>query len=285
MLIVQVSPGDVDVDRLTAAQRHAREGTYAAAMAGFIHWLASDNRIDGVRHAMRETIAELRERAATSTLHRRTPEIVANLYAGLLHFLQYATEVGAIDQKREQQLRDAGWRALGAAAEQQLDHQAASEPATRYLELLMSAIASGKAHVAGADGNHPGDDVAAACGWRQRFGNQWEAQGARIGWMKDDDVYLEPDAAYQAAQNAAGQTGTAPVDSERELRKRLEEKGLLRVAGDQRFNRKATRKFLEGAQRWVLWLAPGALPLCARAARASDEPDPDGSFDFEGETR
>jgi hypothetical protein len=38
-------------------------------------------------------------------------------------------------------------------AAQQKDHQVASEPVTRYLELLMSALGSGKAHLAGADGN------------------------------------------------------------------------------------------------------------------------------------
>lgn len=271
MMIVQVSPGDIDGNRLTGCQRTASEGAYAAAAAAFIRWLATDARIEKVRQDMRQVIASLRDRAQSSELHKRTPEIIANLYVGLLYWLEFATAKGAITSHEQKRIQDDAWKALGQTAEQQLDHQAASEPATRYLELLMSAIASGKAHLAGIDGQCPGPDDAAACGWRLPYGNNWIAQGARIGWIQEENIYLEPDAAYQAAQDAAGSAGNAPVDSERELRKRLEEKGLLRVGNsDQRFNRKATRRMLEGAQRWVLWLAPGALPLRARAARATD---------------
>ena len=41
MVIVEVRPGEVDLDKLTHAQRAAARGDYAAAMAGFIRWLAS----------------------------------------------------------------------------------------------------------------------------------------------------------------------------------------------------------------------------------------------------
>jgi hypothetical protein len=271
MLIVQVSPDDIEGGEwLGSFQKEAAEGLYASATAAFIRWLASDARIDRARGEMRDAIPKLRDRAQSSELHKRTPEIAANLYVGLLYWLEFAAEKGAITEADVKRIQDEAWSALGRTAEQQLDHQSSSEPATRYLELLMSAIASGNAHLAGLDGNCPGEAVAAACGWRRRF-ERWEPQGSRIGWIEDVEVYLEPDAAYRAAQDAAGSAGAAPIDSERELRKRLEEKGLLRVEGNgDRFNRRATRKLIEGARRWVISLAPGALPLCARAARATD---------------
>jgi len=272
MLIIQISPGDIRKGEwLGSYQKEAREGLYAAATSAFVQWLAKDSRIETIRQDLREAVVKLRDRAQSSELHARTPEIVANLYVGLLYWLEFATLKNAISASEAKTIQDAAWTALGKAAEAQVDHQVASEPATRYLELLMSAIASGKAHLAGLDGGCPGEDGAAACGWRKRY-QQWEPQGTRIGWIQDAEIYLEPDAAYNVAQAAAGDTGSGLVDSEREIRKRLEERGLLRAGGgDSRFNRRAIRKQIEGAQRWVVFLAPGALPLCARAARASGD--------------
>ena len=40
MLILEVSPGDVPLARLTPYQNAAAAGLYAEALAGFVHWLA-----------------------------------------------------------------------------------------------------------------------------------------------------------------------------------------------------------------------------------------------------
>src|SRR5207253_7701120 len=40
MLVLEVSPGDVPLARLTPHQRAAAAGRYAEAMAGFVRWLA-----------------------------------------------------------------------------------------------------------------------------------------------------------------------------------------------------------------------------------------------------
>jgi hypothetical protein len=39
LLVVDVARGDVDTCRLTQAQQEAAQGTYAAAMAGYVRWL------------------------------------------------------------------------------------------------------------------------------------------------------------------------------------------------------------------------------------------------------
>ena len=266
MLIVQISPGHIKKgDWLGGFQNDAREGLYAAAMSGFLQWLAQDRRIEKVRHDLRDAVVRLRNRAQSSELHARTPEIVANLYVGLLYWLEFAVARGAITEADSKRIQDQAWAALGRAAESQLDHQQSSEPATRYLELLMSAIASGKAHLAGLDGNHPGEESAGSCGWRKQHAS-WQFMGPRIGWIEGESIYLEPNAAYNVAQQVAGDGGGALIDSEREMRKRLEERGLLHSPDGDRFNRRAVRKRIEGVDRWVLFLRAGALPLCARTA-------------------
>jgi hypothetical protein len=129
----------------------------------------------------------------------------------------------------------------------------------------MSAIASGMGHIAGGDGDAPGD-LAAACGWRYR-GSLWEPQGKRIGWITADGIFLEPDASYRAAQDAAGGAGDALVIAPQTLRKRLQERGFLQGADG---TRTTARKRIGGTVRMVLWLTAGALPLfCARTARTA----------------
>jgi hypothetical protein len=143
-----------------------------------------------VREDLETLIPTLRTRAEVAGVHRRTPEIVANLYAGLLYFLEFAQEKRAIGERGSKRIRDEAWSALVHVAAQQKDHQTASEPVTRYLELIMSALGSGRAHLAGADGNHPGDAIASACGWWKRgaSGNR----GSRIGWITEEGYLPDP---------------------------------------------------------------------------------------------
>jgi hypothetical protein len=274
-LITEVSPDDIEGgDWLGSFQRDAARGLYAAATAGFVRWLCEGARIEKVREDLSTVIPNLRTRAEVAGVHRRTPEIVANLYAGLLHFLEFAQEKRAISDDEAKRLRDEAWSALVHVAAQQKDHQTASEPVTRYLDLIMSALGSGRAHLAGADGAHPGDEIAAACGWWKR-GAMWEPRGTRIGWITREGIFLDPDAAYEAAQSAAG--GHGFVEPESDLRKRLDEKGLLITSGGE-FNRRTVRRLLEGAKRWVLWLKSDALGIpcagdtlsCARPVRPEE---------------
>src|SRR5207244_4038223 len=92
-------------------------------------------------------------------------EIVANLATALGHFLNFALELYALNQAETEALWARGWAALGKAAAAQSRQLAESEPARRFLGLLMQAIASGRAHVARPDGREP--NCAEAWGWRR----------------------------------------------------------------------------------------------------------------------
>ncbi|MGQ9576987.1 MAG: hypothetical protein ACUVUC_16920, partial [Thermoguttaceae bacterium] len=52
-------------------------------------------------------------------------------------------------------------------------------------------------------------------------------QGMRIGWIDDEDLYLEPDAAYAVVQRLGRDVGDALAVSPQTLRKRLKERRLL----------------------------------------------------------
>ena len=66
------------------------------------------------------------------------------------------------------------------------------------------------------------------CGWRRDSSGNWIPLGDCIGWVDDDDVYLEPTAAYRAVQiGGARHAARLLAVSEQTLKKRLHEKGLL----------------------------------------------------------
>ena len=139
--------------------------------------------------------------------------------------------------------------ALGQAAAAQGKHQAASEPAARYLTLLRSCLSSGQAHLAPRTGTTPNESPEAS-GWR-RDGDHWQPQGRCIGWTDGAHIYLESTAAYEVIQIAGRNAGEVLPISEQTLRKRLHEKGLL-ASIDKTRDMLTVRRTLGGAMKSVL---------------------------------
>lgn len=159
MLVLEHGEGDVDWEKLTECQRDAEAGLYAQAMAGFISWLAP--RYKEVLEQLSEEARKLREQLSRSGQHKRTLGIAADLGLGLRYFLTYAEEVGAVSAQEAQELWARGWKAILEAAASQEAHQAVSEPAGRFIELLRSAISSGRAHIGSTDGERPEENAGA----------------------------------------------------------------------------------------------------------------------------
>jgi hypothetical protein len=283
LLIVEISPGDVPLSLLSPHQRDASAGLHAQAMAGFVHWLAPQygdlcDRLPSERSA-------LREKATTGTGSARTPGIVADLTLGLKYFLDFAVEAGAITGVERDSLELRGWRSLKVAGAAQADHVQAAEPATHFLRLLAAAVVSGRAHVAGLNGREP--EAPQGWGWRSRIvasGDQreeWQPQGRRIGWLDDTDLYLEPEAAYAAAQELARDQADGLPVTPRTIRKRLHERGLL-ASTDKERDVLTVRRTLEGKRRDVIHLK--AACLSAERPDLSDQhpPEPQGNGQVDG---
>jgi hypothetical protein len=236
LLVLEVSKGDVDIARLTAAQAAAGGELYAAALAAFVRWLAP--KYQDTRAGLQARIAALRTQVLQSAAHARTPEIVANLLVGFQTFIAFAREVGAVTGDEADQflnLADGELRRVGTA---QAARQASNEPARRFLKLVASAIASGQAHVAGLGGNPPENPAwkyetatAAQRSWGWRVAGDFTTppipQGRCVGWLDGDDLYLDPAASYAVAQQLGQQTNEPLVVTPRTLHKRLDENGLL----------------------------------------------------------
>lgn len=250
LLILDVSKGDIDEGRLTACQHDAAAGLYAGAMAAFVGWLAP--QLDDVRRRWPSDLAAIRAEVTANGQHARTPGIVADLLLGWRTFLLFAQNVAAIDERQAKSLADRGRRAIEAAADRQAEHQQANEPAAHFVRLLAAALASGRCHIARLDGCKPTNS--AAWGWRQG-----EPQGQLIGWLDEELILLEPDAAYAAVQRFSGDQGEAIAVGSSTLRKRLHERGYLAKTDPARETLTVRRK-IDGTARNVLILRPLSLP-------------------------
>lgn len=271
MLVLEHGEGDVDWEKLTECQRDAEAGLYAQAMSGFVSWFAA--RYDEVQRRMPDEARELRDEASRAGQHKRTPFIAADLGLGLRYFLNYAEESGAVSADEAQELWERGWKAIREAAASQEAHQAVSEPAGRFIELLRSSISSGRAHIGSTDGERP-EENAGALGWRKTDSEyeDWRPQGDRIGWVDGEDLYLEPAASFRVVQSQA-QGGEALAVSERTLRKRLKEKGFL-LSTDKKRQTLTVRRTIEGVKdHGVLHLRLSSL---FSDREKPDEPDDGG---------
>lgn len=256
ILVLEMKRTDPRWHHITHCQEDAREGLYAQALAGFIRWLSP--QYEQVRAALRSDIGRWRRRAEGGETHRRLPTIGANLLLGLSYWLAYAEESNALTHAEADELWARGREALAEAAQTQEQHQVASDPVERYLELIKAALASGDAHVAGPDGNEP--EPPEAWGWRSHtmeagglVRTEWRSCGARIGWVDGENLYLEPQASYAAVQRLAHVGGEPIPIGVKTLHKRLHEARVLASVDSAR--RKLTvRRQLAGQRRAVLHL-------------------------------
>lgn len=275
MMIVEIEPRQIALHALTACQEDASAGLYAQAMAGFLHWIAP--RYPKVQEQVRSDTIRYRDAARKMAPHARTADIMGSLAAGFGVFLQFGMDTGCLTLDDADKLRTRVWSGLREAIVLQDQHQAASEPTARFVQQLRAAIACGKAHVADKDGNAPGN--ATSWGWRPRereYQSVYDPLGDRVGWITDDDLYLQADAAYNVARRMGADSGDGLTISVRTLCKRLREAGLLASTDDARQTLKV-RRVLQGSSREVLHFRASLI------SGESDRPDrPDNGIAADG---
>lgn len=268
-LILEQVDKDIDWERLTACQQDAKNGLYAQAMAGFVRWLAP--RYEEIRARLRAERDEIRRASYRPGQHRRTPGIVADLMIGARYFLEFARESGAITEEENAAHLQRFREVLDAVAEDQEAHQRAADPVDRFLDLMVSAFATGVARVASPSGGVPamvniqeGQKIQKVppdgWGWEFRWGpsgstddGNYYPKGDLVGWLEEGVLFLDPNAALRAVQKMIGSSGEALAISPRTLGKRLRERGLL-LRTDETRGENTVRETLDNVRRRVLVL-------------------------------
>ncbi len=269
-VVLEVGAGDSAT--LTKCQNERDRGTYAKAMSGFLMWASA--RYPEIKKSLGDRARQYRDRAQAVDRHRRTASIIGELQAGMETFLDMGVACGAFNAEEQADLRGRSWSALCETAEAQSGHHVAAEPAAHFLELLASAISSGRAHIAGMDGNEPAN--AEGLGWRAAAGGPGFGrmpQGVRVGWVEGDDLYLEITTAYKAAQEMASDTEKIPVLT-KTLCKRLQEAGHLRST-DQARKRLTVRRQIENNRSYVLHMGLDVVTGVTQSAQADHRTEPD----------
>lgn len=250
LIILEMSPGMVNLDHLTSCQEQAGKGVYAQAMAGYLQWVA--RHYDRLKKTLSPKVSETRGRLFKDHQHKRTPDAIAHLMVGLEYFLEFAQDMEAIDVQKAQELQAQSWEALQSIGAQQTGHQGGQNPVHRFLELLSAAVAAGIGHLGSLSDPMPNNPESA--GWRKLSQDtpdspsHYGPQGTRVGWVDEKNIYLQPDVAYTVSQRIARDMGEALPISSQTLRKRLKEQGVTQVEG----GRLTIRKMIEGQRREVL---------------------------------
>jgi len=253
VFVIEFRKGDVNVGALTACQADAADGLYASTMAGYVQWLAP--RYDQVLLHLADEVRELRAAATRPGMHPRTPDITASAALGLHYFIAFAQDADVLAEEDAEALWERGWAALTEVAAQQATHIGATEPTGLFIRLLSAAISSGRAYIEAADGGRPVNPQ--AWGWREQR-DEWQPQGNRVGWVDGENLYLQPDASFAAAQAMGNVTGEEIAVSPYTLRKRLHERGIL-ASVDATRDRLTVRHTLGETRRTVLHLRAESL--------------------------
>jgi len=284
-LMIHVGRDEVNLQRLS--ERQANGAAYSLAMSGFIRWVAG--RRDELRSKVQLEADRYRDALQSKSPHGRTATICGTGLALLAVFTRFAREIDAIGELEKAELLARGEAAFLQVMAAQAEAQVDADPVHGFLRAVASALGSRSAHLADAStGEEPrrGSDVeegaARVAGWRcasTQFGGQlrteWTPGGSRIGFVDVERglVYLIPEAAYQAAQKAFGDSPERIALGQRSLWKALDEAKCL-VEFDAKRHTKKVR--LAGQNINVLVLRMESLFSAGSGTTGTDGSEPAG---------
>lgn len=238
-LVVEFEPGLVDFNGLKQCHDAARAGHYALTIACYIKYLAAPGILDTQRRALRRLALDYQAAALKHTpeCHPRQAEAVAELVAAWRLFLEFAVGQGALIEHRATLYVDDVRDALFDLLAVQAAIQSESDPGEAFLDLVRSLLASKRAVLHATDGTMPSIEIAGACGWEHvtfntgnSLGSDWQpAPGAaRIGWIDDAHVYLDPSVAHAAAERLAHEVHQV-LGTQRQVLARLAEENRIQL--------------------------------------------------------
>jgi hypothetical protein len=137
-----IHEGKNDYYMLTKAQEDRK--AYPVAMAHYIKWIQANWSAAGGK--FREYIRKYRLEAPKNTdTHLRLIDAVAMMQAGHRVLLDFAVDVGALKDSTAIDMVEDGWDILKSLLDYQSTRISSERPGERFIEVLKSVLASGKA--------------------------------------------------------------------------------------------------------------------------------------------
>lgn len=252
-VLIGIERGGVKLDALTELQEKGQSGELSQVMSNFIQWIA----IMAFTGNFSGTFVQQRRRKLKTEIgqggHTRTPHNLAELLCGLSVFLLWAKSIkfiGENDEKRIMQAATSSAKTL-SLVQAEVDHE--SSDAQRFIDLMRSALQTGRAHVASMSGMRPRYHL--SLGWRDETAPKGEvlerSQGDRIGWVDDRYLYIELSSAMAVVKRLSTDLGNHLGASGRAISKALKEANWLAITDEGRNTVKVT---CAGSRRQVLCL-------------------------------
>ncbi|MDQ3638767.1 MAG: DUF927 domain-containing protein [Actinomycetota bacterium] len=198
-LSVNLSRADVDLGCLSELQRQKDE--LSKAMAGYVEWIAPHYEEHAKKLPDRRDVLRNELRPELAGSHPRTPDAAAALVVGVGMLFSYAVNVGALDEQESLELFQRAKTGIVEAAKAHVETTSGGDPATRFVEVLRSLFAAGKAYARDREtGEEPSghEDL----GWEDETDEK--AAGVYrpkrnadfVGWADEEHLYLDREAAY-----------------------------------------------------------------------------------------
>ncbi|MGG1519025.1 DUF927 domain-containing protein [Paenibacillus oryzisoli] len=251
---VEVLPGDVDLDKLTQAQKDSK--LLSQAMVGYLEWLGQEMQEQDIE-SLTEFLHEKRNEASRLDVHGRLVEAATMLYTGLHYALKYALSIGAITHERHDQILTEGWELFLDIANEQGEQVVEVKPTTRFLSIVSQLLANKSIHTVNVKQQEP-DGVSLS--------------GAHVGWHDKEFYYFLPDPLYNVvSQFLSRQEERFPITKQM-LWRQLADEGFTQIEIEGKQKRYTKKKSIGRFRDRTLWVKVSALRgaeerLTARARR------------------
>lgn len=230
MLIVEITPGDVDLGNLSACQANREQ--YSIMLGNYI--MDVSKNVQTVQEKVYKDARDFRD-SHIDVGHSRTPTSLGRAIASTAHFLEWACRQAGWDDKKLDALRVSLYTAIIKVASDQSQYLQAVDPCESFVESINQIIGSHVGHLRTKGGGIP--LRAELLGWtsEQSTGDlpTWRSHGKCIGWIDwdADELYVDITTAYNDIKRHSNNqmTFTRPT-----MLKRLKDAGLLLRTDDNR---------------------------------------------------
>lgn len=255
---VEVLPGDVDLAKLTQAQKDSK--LLSQAMVGYLEWLGQEMQEQDTEHLM-EFLHEKRNEASRLNVHGRLVEAATILYTGLHYALKYALSIDAITHERHDQLLTEGWELFLDIANEQGEQVIEVKPTTRFLSIVSQLLANRSIHTLNIKPQAV-DGVAPS--------------GTHVGWHDNEFYYFLPDPLYNVVSQFLSRQEERFPTTKQMLWRHLADEGFTQIEIEGKQKRYTKKKSIGRFRDRTLWVKVSALRGADErpAARARREQAP-----------
>lgn len=225
MMIIDIKKGDVTTDEINRIK--AQHHLFSPALSGFVSWLSK--RYEEKKASVPRRFEELRKRFMKFKCHQRVTSTVADLLVGLEEFLEYAVESGAMTGAEAFNLfENRAIPAMERLIDIQNQYHEVSDPVDIFITNIRSALITGKAHLKAKGNRVPSNPE--KWGWKLDRDVNWITSGDHIGWISNDEIWLQPEAAFNMANRLAPSQASRIHIHRDSLWSRMADRGLLVIS-------------------------------------------------------